>query len=298
MANEPVALSTTDQILTHLNTKSVLNVGGIWGQLGSGQSVMASDGLRFIWSADNVAVIYSQAGKFFMQSASGFSGEVRTAPIIEAGRRSMFMARVAEVEMKVLTGILAGASTVGFAAVIGTEVLEFVMENRENFGKWNRQLKAFLQARAYLKAHAPVLYDKVFDAILRQVYKDVKSNLPHAVTPDIVGFGVGVVIGSVGKKAAAGRFSLLSIAFVVLEQLVIRFSLGVAPGAIKLTEQEYSKMATQIITQMRTAGVILHDADVRKILDEVQRHPREVREALDLLRSAFQSHAKVQAVGR
>jgi hypothetical protein len=290
--NNPVPLLNPQPILAHVNTRTTLYIGGIWGEVRSGQTWTVADGRRFVWSADSMTVIYSQNGKFYAQSAVGFANEVRVAPLAIAGRQSMFMATVAEAEMKLLMGVVAGASGIGFAAVIGTEVLGFVAANRENFSKWNQQLHAVLKARAFLKTHTPVLYDKVFNAVLHQIYKDVKGKLPEAVTPETVAFGIGVVIGSVGKKAAAGKFSLLAIIFVVLEQLVIRFSLNVAPEAVKLSAEDYKKMADEIVTRMREAGINLMDSDAKTILEEVRRHPKEVKEAFEILRSAFETHLR------
>lgn len=256
---------------------------------------MASDGPRFVFSADSLCVVYAQKGKVYVQDARGFAGEVTTYPFVAAGRSAKPWVEIAQVEVKLICGIVAGASGVGFAVVIGTEIAEFAVENRDNFGKWHRQLSAVLKARAILKQHAPVLYDKVFDAVLHQVYKDVKGHLPEAVTPEIVAFGVGVVIGTLGKKVAQGRFSLLAVIFIVVEQLAIRFSLGVIPGAIKITEDEYRKMADEILTQLKAAGVTIHDADIRKIVEEVRRHPAEIRKAFEEMKQEFQ---EAKAAGR
>jgi hypothetical protein len=277
------------------NTKSVLNLGGIWGTVGAGQTVMASDGTRFVWYADGMQVVYSVGSKFYTQSASGFAGEVRTAPFVEAGRRAALMAKVAEIEVKLLMGVVAGCSGVGFAAVIGTEVLQFIVENRDNFAVWNQQLQAVMKARSFLKTHTPVLYDKVFEAVLNQVYKDVKSQLPDAVTPEAVAFGIGVIIGAIGKKAAAGKLSLLAIIFAVMEQLVVRFSLSTVPEAIKLTKEKYAGLADEIIEKMKAAGVTLNKLDADKILEEVQKHPKVVKEAFDMLKGAFEQHVKAKA---
>jgi hypothetical protein len=197
------------------------------------------------------------------------------------------MARLAEIEMKLLMGVVAGSSGVGFAIVIGTEVLEFVVENRENFEKWKRQLQAALEVRAFLKRHAPTLYDKVFNAVLKQVWKGVKGQLPDAVTAETVAFGVGVVLGSVGKAAAKGKFTTLGVLVVVLEQIVVRFSLNVLPEALKLTAAEYAQLAQEIIGKLKEVGVEITDGDVRKIVEEVYKHPREIKEAFDKLQAAF-----------
>jgi hypothetical protein len=284
MASNPVLVSDPKTILSKINTATVLNLGGIWGQVKAGQTWESSDGRRFILSADSVAVIYFQAGRIFMQASDGFRNEVVTYPMVAAGRDAHPWIQIAQVETKIICGIVAGATGVGFAAVISTEIAEFVVTNRNNFDKWQRQLTAVLKARALLKQHAPVLYDKVFNAVLGQVYKDVKGNIPDAVTPEVVAFGVGVVLGSVGKKACEGRFSLLAVIVAILEQLCVRFCISLVPGAINITEAQYRKLADQIIGQLRTAGVAIQDGDVRKIIAEVQKYPSEVKRAFDLLR--------------
>jgi len=295
MADFPVPIAHPETILPLCNPHTVLHIGGIWGQIEAGQTVMASDGYRFVWSADSLTVIYSLKGKFYGQNSKGFINEVRTAPIIEGARQAEFMAKVAEVEMKFLMGIVAGSSGIGFAIVIGVEVSEFVVENRENFGKWKNQLEAVLKAREYLKKYAPTIYDKLFNAVLNQLYKDTKAKIPEAITPETVAFGVGVVLGTVGKKMAKGKFSILALVVIILEQIVIRFLLNVGPEAFKLTANEYKQMADEIIKKAREAGVLLQEGDVKKIIEEARQHPQEIKKAYDMLKGAFEEFSATPA---
>ena len=290
----PVPIPHPEVIIPNLSTETTVFIGGMFGFAKSGQTWIASDGKRFIWSADGLQVIYSQDGKFFAQSPRGFRNEVVTYPFVAAGRSAAPWVVVAQTEMKLLMGIVAGASGVGFAIVIGVEITEFIAENHEDFAKWENQAEVCWKARAILKAHCPVLYDKVFNAVLKQIFKDVWSNLPDSVTPQVVFFGIGVVIGSVGKKIASGKFTWGAVIFVVVEQLFIRLFTGVVPKAIQITETEYRKMADEIMKQLQTAGVMLQDADMRKIVQEVQAHPEEVKRAFDLMKDVFQAHAVAQ----
>jgi hypothetical protein len=288
MADFPVPIEHPETVLPRCDPRTVLHIGGIWGQIRAGQTVMASDGFRFVWEANSTIVFYSLKGKFYGQSAQGFINEVRTAPAIVGARRAEFMAKVAEVEMKFLMGIVAGSSGVGFAIVIGVEVTEFMVENRENFGKWKSQLEAVLKSREYLKTYAPTIYDKLFNAVLKQVYKDTKAQIPDAIAAETVAFGVGVVVGTVGKTLAKGKFSVLALVFVILEQIVIRFLLNVGPEAFKLTANEYQKMAEEIIKKAREAGITLQQGDVKKIIEEARQHPQEIKQAYDMLKHAFE----------
>jgi hypothetical protein len=292
MADNPMLIPQPQAALAHVKMGGSLYIGGIWGKIDAGQTASASDGARFIWSANSFNVVYYQSGKFFTQSARGFASEIRTAPLIAAGRRSMPIARLAEGEMKLLAGVFAGSSGVGFAIVIGTEVAGFILENSRDFAQWQRNLAAVIKAREYLKTYTPTLYNKVFESVLERVFSDVKSKLPQSVTLDTVAFGVGVVLGSVGKKVAAGKFSLLAVIFAVVEQLAVRFSISVLPDAFKLTGNEYRSLANDIVEKLRQAGVVLHEGDANKIIEEVQRHPQEIKRAYEILSEAFKSLKK------
>jgi hypothetical protein len=288
MGDYPILLEQPEPILKRCDPNTSLYIGGIWGSIKAGQTVLASDGYRFVWCADNLTVIYSNKGKFYGQNSQGFVNEVRTAAATEAGRRAQFMAKVAEIEMKLLMGIVAGTGVAGFAIVVGVEIGGFVLENRENFAKWQKQLEAVLKARESLKKYAPTTYDKLFNAVLGQVYKDTKAKIPDSVTPEAVAFGIGVVIGSVGKKVITGKFTVLGLVFVIIQQLAVRFALNVVPEALKLTGEDYQKMAQEIIAKARNAGVTIHDLDAKKIVEEARQHPREIKEAYEILRGAFE----------
>jgi hypothetical protein len=285
--DDPVAILQPKTIIPQLDTRSFLTLGGVWGQVRSGQTWLATDGARLIWSADGLLVIYSIKGKLFSQTARGFRGEVTTYPLVEGARRAAPMVTIAEVEMKLLMGVVAGASGVGFAVVIGTEALQWVVEIQENFSKWKRQVQVVLDVRDFLKQYSPTPYEKVFDAVLKQFFKDFKAKVPETVTPQVVAFAVGVVIGAVGKAAAQGKFSILRVVFSVLQQIVIRFGFDVAPNAFKLTMAEYGKLADEIISKLKEVGVAIAQGDVRKIVDEVKQHPAEIKSAFQRLEEVF-----------
>ena len=109
-------------------------------------------------------------------------------------------------------------------------------------------------------------------------------------------FGVGVIFCSVGKKLAQGKFSVLSLVFVILEQLVIRFALNVGPGALEIVSDEYQKMAAEIIGKAREAGITLPEGDVKKIIEEARQHPQEIKQAYEMMKSAFEEMKKTPVI--
>ena len=283
----PKELLHFEQVARRLNASAVLAPGGAWGVVRSGSIVVAHDGRRLVWAIEAPSVVFSRGDKVYLQGARGFLADMRFAPAVIGARNAAFMAQVAEAEMRLLMGVAAGASGLAFGTVVGCEVLTFVTENRHNFRTWVDQFSAVLKARRIMKTVAPVLYDKLFTAVLKQVWRDLESEFVNAVTSDVIAFGIGVIVGTAGKKMAAGRLSLLGVIFVVLEQLVIR-SLSVVPQALGLAKDCH---AAEIVAKLREAGVSLTEADVQRIMLEIQHHPNEVKEALNMLRSAFEGKA-------
>jgi methionine synthase I (cobalamin-dependent) len=51
-------------------------------------------------------------------------------------------------------------------------------------------------------------------------------------------------------------------------------------------------MADEIVAKTREAGITLMDSDANTILEEVWQHPKEVKQAFEILRSAFQAHVR------
>jgi bifunctional DNase/RNase len=47
-------------------------------------------------------------------------------------------------------------------------------------------------------------------------------------------------------------------------------------------------MAQEIIAKARSAGITISEADARKIIEEARTHPREIKQAYDMLHDAFE----------
>jgi hypothetical protein len=281
---EPHPEALVKDWLALVGTKVPVNgpyIGG-WPPIEAGQTWLAPDGQRFVCFASSFDITFYVNGKFFHQNPAGFIDEVLTYPYYAAGKASAWLATVAEFEMKVIMGIIAGASGAGFFAIVGTEVAEFYKQNRKNFGKWSRMLTAVMEVRATLKRIAPTLYDKVFNAVLLRLLGKIPEGVPEAVA-----FAVGVILGHAGKALWKGKFNEFSVLMEVLKQLVLRFVTSVAPVAAKLALADLQKFEADFIQTMKDEGVSISSADVKQIGEEVQKHPREMKEAFDKLKTAF-----------
>jgi len=269
-----------------------LKIGGIWGDVTAGSSWMATDGKRFVMSATSTDVVYYLKGTFYYQLSKSFIGEVTTYPFVEAGRRSLFLVTISECEMKLIMGIVAGASGVGFAIVVGTEVLEFVAEHSKDFQVWTHILRIAFEVRESLKTVAPTLYDKLFDAIFKVFLKDVWAKLGNATTPEILSFMVGVILGHIAHHLdeateTGSAVAPVAILWIILEAMVKRFFLSVVPTAIAMTSKEYGDIAKDMVATLKEHRVAISQDDMVKIVQEVQRHPAEIKAAVAKLRGAL-----------
>lgn len=284
--SDPVAIDV--QVAEKLiDTASKLTIGGIWGEVKSGETWLATDGSRLVMTASNGGVIYllSTDGRIYRQSARGFVGEVTTYPFIEGARRAAPMVRLIELEVQFIMGVIGATSGVGFAVVAGTSILSFVVENRQKFTQWSRMVSAIMTARTALKQIAPTLYDKVFDALLFVLIKDVLPNAPGAITADGLAKMVGAIVGKLGKKAAEGKFSALTILATLLGN-VAKNCLTAVPKAISITAGEYKQSADKLIETLRSSGVTVTAADAQKIFEEIRQHPKEILDLFGKIEAA------------
>jgi hypothetical protein len=181
-----------------------LYIGGIWGSVKRGSTWLATDCPRFILYATFLDVIYYQNRQFHYQRAVGFIGEVTTYAFVDAGRKAAPFVTIIEAEMKLILGVIAGSSGVGFALVVGTEVVQWTVEHSKDFPAWSRAVRRVLEIRQILKTHTPVLYDKLFDAVLKKFWGDVCNSFGEATTTGVISFTVGVIIGPAGAKSKQG----------------------------------------------------------------------------------------------
>jgi hypothetical protein len=234
-----------------------------------------------------VIYILGSTGRIYSQSAEGFIGEITTYPIIEGARRAAPMARLVEMELQLIMGLVAASSGAGLAAVLGTKAVAFIVENRENFGRWARIVEAALDARSTLKSVAPTLYDNLFDATLLAIFKDVIPQTPGAIKAKDIAYSIGVVVGKLGKVVIEKKFKVFSIVAILLFEFAKRCILA-TPEALKNAAGELQGDPEKLIAELRAAGTTITKAEAVLILLEIRQHPKEIAAALQKVVAAAQ----------
>ncbi|HBE41055.1 MAG TPA: hypothetical protein DDW27_07610 [Bacteroidales bacterium] len=270
-----------------LNPDTFVQVGGIWGRISSGQNYMALDGIRQVISANNLQIFYFQQEQLWAQEAHSFIGEIRTYPAIKGAQRALGMATIVEWEVNIILGIVAASSGFGLAVVVGTDIFKFLVDNKENFGKWHQGMVAILKARAVLKVKAPALYEKVFESFLKQLRVAISSGMGDALTkPDTAGKLVGVLIGKIGKTVVQSRFTILGVIWILFSSVATKIMTSV-PSAINISVGEYKTISQDLINQLKSIGVAISPSEIQVIFKEIAKDPEQIRRVFFDLQSEF-----------
>ena len=208
--------------------------------------------------------------------------DVVTEPLSRAGKAARSLATIIEYQMQFLIGIASCASGGVFLAVLSTDAAKFYIKNVDKLDKWYKALRVAIEVRSTLRRVAPTLYDKLIDRVLIQVYQSVME-LPKEMLndPKIAGRGLGVLLAKLGKKTLAARLSALSIVWSVLWAF-LKSAVGKIPAAVK------TKTINDIYAALKSGDIGLSRDEVKKILEEIQSHPEEIKSALGKLIDAFQ----------
>ncbi len=300
MEGDPVQITQEDLKSLMPDANSFFNLGGIWGVARAGEVWQGLKGRRLLMHASPSMVIFvgmdgPEAGKLYLQRGAAFHGDITTAPAIMGAQRALPMARLVEYEMQFIMGVVATTSGVGLVAVVGTDVLRFFVEHRQQLPMWRKVIAALLTSRAVLKKHAPTLWDAIVHKTLLFAWRgvegvavvaggDIAGNVPQAIVsnPAIIGRGLGMIVGTIGAQVAKGRINAIGLSFSILSKIVAK-TLSAMPGAIKATAQQYTAEGKELVEAIRSGGGHLSEEDAAKIIAELQAHGAEVKAAIDNL---------------
>lgn len=253
------------------------------------------EGEMIILDATTWGVTYVRQGRAWYMTADDFHHNLRTFPVIEGARRAQGAVRLAEVEIMFLAGAVLASGGAGMVLVLGIEAGKWVAENRENFPRWQRLGRAFLEVRDKLKTRTPTLYDQMTHVFWGQA----RANFWDSVTAEDVAFLLGQLLVSPGAGLLERTFqtawkSMAKAALTVLKRVGVR-GLIVTGKAVALTAAEASATADSIIEGLRGSGSVFDAMKIDVIRKEVLAHPTEVFEALQILQTAV---SEAETMGR
>jgi hypothetical protein len=170
-----------------------------------------------------------------------------------------------ETETAFAQGVLTASSFPAFAAITGGEIAQFVVKNRSKFPLWKSAASTMLKARRFLKTNAPELYNLVWDFAL----KEFAARVPEAYEEKDAAKFIGILVGSLSKKALAGSLTTLKLIGTVL--LKILTQLPKALKAVPLTIKEYEESAKQLVKELKALGCDIDVKTANKVVKELSK---------------------------
>lgn len=289
--HSPVLLSQSQVADLNFVTDANWDIGLI-GKVEAGKIFLGFDGSRMVYEVMQGAVVFlivkgkpDKVGKFYAQTKVGFIDETERYVLSNAGKSAAGMVKLAEFEANLFKAMAAATGAPGFLLVTGVDALQFWVVHQKEIGLYKEAFIACLHVRRILKTYAPTLYEKIIEQVLFQFKDKVMQNIPESAArnPKIVAGFLGGLIGKIGMSAAKGKFTALGTVFAILSN-VAAAAVKSAPGAGKIT---FDKEVSKITAEMRKAGVNISPGESEQIVKEVEKNPKQIEQALNLLNQAF-----------
>ncbi|MGH1472026.1 MAG: hypothetical protein ACRBCS_12580 [Cellvibrionaceae bacterium] len=298
------------------NTKTILRINNfVWANtpIQSGKTFLTSQGSRLVLEANSNRVIYiitqtntANLHKVFFQPSNGFINDVISYPFEQAGRNLQATKKIAEYEIQILIGALSTLGWTGFLSVIGVDLFQFFINNKDKFSYYVDVVQACFKANSDLKQYAPTLRKKLIRSTIFIALEgsdlavsnngEIIGKLGEAAIedPNIAGRGVGIIVSKLSINILDGRISVLSALWTVL----LTFSTKAAsalPGAVsniknevqELSLNDKTKLANEILLLISRSDINLNKEEALLIADEISEHPTELKNIISQLSEAF-----------
>jgi hypothetical protein len=266
-----------------------IKVGQVWGGLGGGNRIL-------IALIPGAVIFITDSGQAYYHSLEGWNSDFMASVYRQVGKDLAPLATILEIEAEVLLGALAASSGVGFVGVNGLGVLQWLMQNRDNIGKWSKAFSTIASAWWALRKVSPTMAFKVLGQF---IWKDVQD-MPETALNDnkMVARYVGIMLVKVGKlilKRDASVLlevlpSLLKRVLIAMGQLAKAAALPTifslvesGPGAGPRAARDE---AVTLVQELAHWGVHISLADAKAIYKEVRDHPDDVANLLVKLQDA------------
>ena len=161
-------------------------------------------------------------------------------------------------------GVLTSSSFSVFILINGMTVAEFVIKNRDKLPNWILAGAGFLAARSYLKSNAPELYDLIFWFVL----KEIALRVPESFGEKEAAKFLGILVGSLSKKAAATMLTTLKLILTVLQKALLQLPMATIK-AVPITIKEYEEAALQLTNDFKDRGYDIDLKSAKTILKQI-----------------------------
>jgi hypothetical protein len=273
------------------------NIFGTGQVLEAGTYVASPQGLRLILSANSAEILFTLVHasepkytpwlNVVMAQPNGIvcgRSELDAGIWRQVADRGQALKRVAEWEMEILMGLLAGAGPalrLGIATASGIDYwLTDKLRKHENLAR--ALITTFFELRK-LRNTSP----KLFQLFVGGLFAEAKKQLGEAVLADPSGALAGWVIGEAGPAAIAGRLDALGYVADVLENIAKELGKNLGKTAKDNAVAAYRKDSAAFATQLQKAGIAFTPGTEQELLAEIEKDPQAVERAMEKISAAF-----------
>ena len=278
-------------------------------KLQSGGIYQSYDGYRVIFEVGCQTIIYllispgiATHHHFLMESSEGFFYDITDRLLAaEVVRKTRGIETIAKYEMYFLLGMFSTLSLGAWLAVTGSDVLVTLATNKNKIAAFDELAEVYLSEMEKMSKYAPTLH-KVLrqfihnerDATVKQTGKNLPSHVIHDEKTQAQVSGI-----LYGKFAlSASSLNVWTALLTVLSQAFFKSVTNTPATYIETLDQRHMRIirdlrnvnwdntaeahiAVQKITKIfQESKVPVTEAEVKKIKDEIKKHPVELEESI------------------
>jgi hypothetical protein len=191
--------------------------------------------------------------------------------------------RLKPTEAAFILGILSAIDPLSAWAIIGMDLLDFVMKSRKDLDKWSLELASLLLTQQMLKKYARGLYQKIFQVLSDGAW----CNLPDSVSTDDVAIArfAGYLFASYRSHELMDK--MIKAHWAISFQILKRFS-SVAGHQLKARKKVgwQIKQVEILRRSFHKIGVKVGADEVRSYLDEIKSAADEIQNIVRILSGA------------
>lgn len=248
-----------------------------------------SDGdmLTLLFMTDSEAC-YFQGGLVFFISTSDFKKLVRaqyTSKSNAISAKERGGRRLTGMEVEFVLGIISVVDPLAYWTVFGSDLLGFLGKNRKNLERWTVRIASLLLAQRLLKKYAGRLYRKVSQVLVDGVW----SKLSETVSTDDASIArfAGYLLGYYGsddlmERVIDTRWSIFHHILSMVDSV-----LDVSAGGGETNQTMLKARVNDLFRSFGKLGVYITIGEVVSMITEMEPHPHEIKEAIEIIKLPF-----------
>lgn len=281
--------STMRSATTSITLVPTIEVGQKWEMKGGSRIVLCLESGN-MWNGGLAVLFVTDSGKTYSQTLRGWAADATSAFFTGLSEAMKPIKLILDIEAYLLIGAISASGFTGFAVVASTGATQWVLNNKDKLASWIRAAEAIYDARKFMKANTPILYDKVFEKIKSQ-FLGALGEIPDSAISDPKNMArlIGGILYQAGKAVLLRDFSVAGEIFSYFLKVVMT-AVRAMPSAISASvSKERENTAQNLLEKLKASGISISLDESLKILSELTVHGNGAEKHFYELEEAFRN---------